>query len=76
MYRLLLGFLYQYLQKGFLMFGQIFLVVIGMICIVLGVKEGDYIWAFCGFVMATGSIGTIYCLKTGHIFGSIKNITR
>ncbi|MCL1066756.1 hypothetical protein L2735_08040 [Shewanella olleyana] len=47
------------------MFGQLFVFIIGMLSLVLGLRDGDYIWALCGLIMTLSGINLIYNLKTG-----------
>ncbi|GIU50467.1 hypothetical protein [Shewanella sp. KT0246] len=47
------------------MFSQLFIFIIGVLSLVLGLKEGDYLWAFCGLIMTLSGINLIYNLKTG-----------
>ena len=47
------------------MFGQLFIFIIGIIGLVVGLQQGDYIWAFCGLVTSISGAHLIYKLKTG-----------
>ncbi|MFS1422730.1 hypothetical protein [Shewanella sp. 10N.286.48.B5] len=55
------------------MFAQFFIVIVGLTSLVGGIQGGDYLWAFCGLIMFTTSAVTLYCLKTGKVFGDDKN---
>ncbi|MDO6640477.1 hypothetical protein AB4140_13025 [Shewanella sp. 10N.286.51.B2] len=55
------------------MFAQIFIVFVGLASLILGIQDGDYLWAFCGLIMFTASVVTLYYLKTGKVFGDDKN---
>ncbi len=55
------------------MFAQIFIVFVGLASLILGIQDGDYSWAFCGLIMFTASVVTLYYLKTGKVFGDDKN---
>ncbi|MDO6620710.1 MULTISPECIES: hypothetical protein [unclassified Shewanella] len=55
------------------MFAQFFIVIVGLASLVGGIQGGDYLWAFCGLIMFTTSAVTLYCLKTGKVFGDDKN---
>lgn len=48
------------------MFGQIFVFIIGVFGLVMGLIEGDYLWAFSGLVMVVSGIHLIYKVKTGR----------
>lgn len=55
------------------MFAQFFFIALGLFSIITGIKDGDYLWAFCGLVMLSGSCFSIYQLKTGKpLFGRIN----
>ena len=47
------------------MFVQIFVFIIGVFSLVMGLKEGDYLWAFAGLLMVLSGIHFIYKVKTG-----------
>jgi len=47
------------------MFGQLFIFIIGIFSLIMGIQDGDYIWAFCGLVMSLSGFHLIYKLKTG-----------
>ncbi|WP_206486542.1 hypothetical protein [Thalassotalea sp. G2M2-11] len=47
------------------MFGKIFVFIIGVFSLVMGLIEGDYLWAFAGFMMVLSGVHLIYKLKTG-----------
>jgi len=47
------------------MFAQFFLVILGVLGLVLGLKTDNYLWAFSGLVMLISSGLTLYQLKTG-----------
>ncbi|MBN8429362.1 hypothetical protein JF535_00730 [Microbulbifer salipaludis] len=47
------------------MVGQIFVFIVGMIGLVVGLVEGDYLWAFAGLVVVLSGVHLIYKIKTG-----------
>ena len=47
------------------MFGRIFVFILGVFGLVMGLIEGDYLWAFAGLVMVLSGIHLIYKVKTG-----------
>lgn len=54
------------------MFGNLFFIIIALISIVSGIRNGDFIWALSGVIMLTGVVGIIYCLKTGKLSGKTE----
>jgi hypothetical protein len=47
------------------MFGQIFIFFIAIFSLIMGLQEGNYIWAFCGLIMTLSGVHHIYKLKSG-----------
>ena len=54
------------------MFGQIFVFIIGVFGLVMGLIEGDYLWAFAGLIMVLSGIHLIYKVKTVKTSGTKK----
>lgn len=47
------------------MFAQCFLLIAGVVVLVAGVRDGDWLVGICGVVMAVGAAVTLYQIKTG-----------
>ncbi|QBG37188.1 hypothetical protein [Litorilituus sediminis] len=47
------------------MFGQLFICIVGIFSLVMGLMQGDYLWAACGFFMSLSGVHIIYQLVTG-----------
>ena len=47
------------------MFGQVFVFLTGVFGLVMGLNEGNYLWAIVGFSVALSGLHLIYKLKTG-----------
>ena len=47
------------------MFGQIFFFILGIFSLIMGIRDGNYIWAFSGLVMSLSGVHLVYKLKTG-----------
>lgn len=50
------------------MFAQIFFLLLGVLLVVQGLKEGDYFGVLSGLVVASSVIAVFYQMKTGKNF--------
>ena len=50
------------------MFTQLFIFFIGLSSIILGLKDGDYLWVLCGLMMLISPIFSFYQSKTDKLF--------
>lgn len=55
------------------MFAQLFLCVGGLLSIILGFKEGDYLLSLCGVMVLTSTSLSIFQLKTGKTLSLWSN---